>query len=90
MQTEGKCTCTCAYTTSSKRIMNEHTEAKHEGVRYGCDQCDYKAMRQGYLKTHKEYKHEAESLKAVAAAASGRGTFCTSGEHFGPKFTQLG
>ena len=31
-----------------------------------------------------------ESLKAVATAASGRGTFWTSGEHFGPKFTQFG
>ena len=29
----------------------------------------------------------AESLKAVATAATGRGTFWTSAEHFGPKFT---
>ena len=36
------------------------------------------------------FLESAESLKAVATAASGRGTFLTSGAHFGPKFTQFG
>ena len=30
----------------------------HEGVGYGCDQCDYKAVHKGHLKIHKESKHE--------------------------------
>ena len=36
------------------------------------------------------FLESAESLKAVATAASGRGTFWTSGEHFGQKFSQFG
>ena len=33
---------------------------------------------------------DSESLKAVTTATSGRGTFWTSGEHFGPTFIQFG
>ena len=34
-----------------------------------------------------EGRDGAESLKAAATAGTGGGTFWTSGEHFGPKFT---
>ena len=30
----------------------------HEGVRYFCDRCDYKATTTSHLKTHKESIHE--------------------------------
>ena len=38
--------------------LKTHQESKHEGVRFECDKCDYKAMQMGNLKTHKESKHE--------------------------------
>ena len=31
-------------------------------VRYGCDQCEYKATQQGNLKQHKESKHEGVKI----------------------------
>ena len=39
---------------------------------------------------HQRKYTRSQSLKAVATAASCRGTFWTSGEHFGPKFIQFG
>ena len=35
-----------------------HQAAKHEGVRYPCDMCDYMATQKTSLKKHKEAKHE--------------------------------
>ena len=35
-----------------------HKEFKHEGLRHGCDKCDYKATQREHLKTHKQYKHK--------------------------------
>ena len=34
-----------------------HIKAKHEGIKYPCNQCDYVATQQSNLKTHKKYKH---------------------------------
>jgi hypothetical protein len=38
-------------------ILN-HKQAQHEGVRYGCNQCDYKAPYNGQLTKHKQDQHE--------------------------------
>ena len=42
--------------------MRQHTESKHEGVRYPCDQCMFAATQQGHLKQHKQAKHGHEEL----------------------------
>ena len=38
--------------------LTTHRQSKHEGVRYYCDQCDYKATLHIRLTTHKQSKHE--------------------------------
>ena len=38
------------FNTKRKRNLNQHKQAKHEGVRYSCDQCDYRATTQEKLK----------------------------------------
>ena len=38
--------------------LKHHKKAKHEGIRYPCDQCEYSATQVGTLKKHKEAKHE--------------------------------
>ena len=38
--------------------LTVHKQAQHKGVRFGCDQCDYKACQQGDLIKHKNGKHE--------------------------------
>ena len=30
----------------------------HDGIKYQCDQSDYKAAQQSYIKTHKKSIHE--------------------------------
>ena len=39
-------------------IIKTHQEAKHESLRYFCNQCDYQAMEPRSLKRHQQYKHE--------------------------------
>ena len=41
-----------------KVIWLDTNSPKHEGVRYECDECDYKAITRGYLTTHKQSIHE--------------------------------
>ena len=35
-----------------------HTLSKYEGIRFYCDQCEYKVTQKGDLRAHKESKHE--------------------------------
>merc|ERR1719319_725511 len=35
-----------------------HTDANHEGIRYPCSICDYKATQKSHLKTHVTAIHE--------------------------------
>ena len=37
--------------------LKEHVESIHEGVRYPCDQCDYRATTKGNKKSHEMFKH---------------------------------
>ena len=37
--------------------LKKHVEAIHEGVRYPCDQCDYRATQPGNVKRHETLKH---------------------------------
>ena len=34
-----------------------HIDSKHKGIKYNCDQCDYKATEKRTLKMHIESKH---------------------------------
>ena len=38
--------------------LKTHIQAKHEGVKYACNQCDYQATQQAHLTTHIQAKHE--------------------------------
>ena len=35
-----------------------HKKFKHEGIKYECDQCDYKAAQPGKLKYHQQRKQD--------------------------------
>ena len=37
--------------------LKTHVESIHEGVRYPCDQCNYKATEKGNLKKLSKLKH---------------------------------
>ena len=39
-------------------FLADFVESIHEGVRYPCNQCDYKATLKGNLKKHKMSKHQ--------------------------------
>ena len=41
-----------------KSDLFQHIKSKYEGVKYACDQCDYQATQQSYLKYHIKSKHE--------------------------------
>ena len=42
----------CEAVFKTKHHLFAHTSSKHEGIVYSCNQCEYKATRQAYLKTH--------------------------------------
>ena len=39
------------------RKMRQHVKTVHKGVRYPCDQCEYKATRKKYLHSHQTKLH---------------------------------
>ena len=41
-----------------KGNLKAHVQSKHENVRFGCSQCEYKARTKGSLKAHIQAKHE--------------------------------
>ena len=50
----------CEYKT--KANLQRHVQAKHEGVKYPCDECDYRATTRGNLRLHKGAKHGDSAL----------------------------
>ena len=51
-QGDGRFRCDiCGKDYGHQDRLTRHKQAKHEGVRYNCDQCDYKATQQGNLTT---------------------------------------
>ena len=38
--------------------LKKHVESIHNGVRYTCNQCDYKATQKGHIKKHVESIHD--------------------------------
>ncbi|XP_023326220.1 RE1-silencing transcription factor isoform X4 [Eurytemora carolleeae] len=48
----------CEYAATTRRLLKEHIESKHEVVVYPCVQCDYSATTAKNLRSHVECKHE--------------------------------
>ena len=48
----------CGKEFSFRHDMLKHHRSKHQGVKYPCSQCDYKATQSGHLKEHVESVHE--------------------------------
>ena len=44
--------------TSRHNSDLQSIRSKHEGIMFGCDQCDYKGATKQHLKTHKESVHD--------------------------------
>ena len=42
----------CSYKTSSNASLKEHTQSMHEGIRYGCEKCDWTTPRSEKLRLH--------------------------------------
>jgi predicted RNA-binding Zn-ribbon protein involved in translation (DUF1610 family) len=39
-------------------LLTTHIQSKHQGIRYDCDQCDYRANTKSVLTIHQQSKHE--------------------------------
>ena len=48
--------------------MKAHKEAKHEGIRYQCDQCEYRSVQLSGLTMHKQSKHEGVTYSCQQCA----------------------
>ena len=44
----------------------DHKESKHEGVRYGCDICNFKTIKESFLTVHKQVQHEGKRINCNA------------------------
>ena len=52
---------TCDHLATTQRKLTLHVKVMHEGFRYACDQCDYKATRKdNLLYLHINSKHSAK------------------------------
>ena len=50
LRNNGKYSCQeCDYESKYSWHLRTHVEAKHEGICYACDQCEYKAQQPGNL-----------------------------------------
>merc|ERR1712096_361323 len=45
--------------------LKAHCKAKHEGVRYACDQCEYKATQKVNLRTHISTVHGKNTFSCI-------------------------
>ena len=43
-------------------IFQDHIKSVHEGIRFSCEQCDYKATSRANLKKHVQGRHAARTL----------------------------
>ena len=43
---------------STTTIMKRHIQARHEGIKQMCSQCDYKTLHPALLYRHKRYNHQ--------------------------------
>ena len=47
------------------RHLKTHVESTYKGVRYSCDQCNFKATQKRYLETHVESVHDEVRYSCV-------------------------
>ena len=56
----------CEMSFTSKSSLSRHIKVQHEGFKYSCSKCDYKAGQTTHLKSHMRLKHsEAGILLSV-------------------------
>ena len=48
----------CNFQTSYTSYLRSHMQIRHEGQRYSCDYCEYRATKLKELERHKQCKHE--------------------------------
>ena len=53
----------CQKSFKSKQGLRNHTQSIHQGIKYACDECDYKATKQNHLNVHIQAKHKHEGTK---------------------------
>ena len=46
----------------AKQIFEQHIKSIHEGIKYECQQCDYRANFPAALRIHKETKHSISKM----------------------------
>ena len=60
---DGKFPCAqCGNAFISLRTLKRHVQYAHEGVRYPCDGCDYKATTGSHLKRHWKNAHVEDTV----------------------------
>ena len=47
----------CGKQFSQQGNLSTHIQSQHDGVKYACDQCDFKATQKNNLKIHIKKKH---------------------------------
>merc|ERR1719186_2519268 len=47
----------CEKSFSSSGNLSEHKRRKHDGLKFYCEQCDYKVVRKGLLRKHVNSVH---------------------------------
>ena len=47
----------CGKVFTAKSSLMTHCRSKHEGNKYPCNKCDYRAKTQSHLQTHIKFKH---------------------------------
>ena len=55
---ENKLSCDLCDFETSARSLSYHRTTEHEGIRFGCSQCNYKAKTKSHLIIHQESMHE--------------------------------
>ena len=53
----------CPFKTTYRDNMKTHIQGQHEGVKYSCNQCDYKCTAKGMLLKHNKLKHLSLEFK---------------------------
>ena len=46
----------------SVTALKYHVQSVHEGIKFPCDQCEFTACTNSYLKKHKETKHGGTNI----------------------------
>ena len=53
----------CGKIISTKGNLKIHINGVHEGIKFGCNECDYKAAQKPVLMNHIKAKHEKQRFR---------------------------